>query len=140
VRILATFDESPFSEAIIPVLAKLAALPNAEIDLRSVAVTTAAVDDDAVARRRQELEGYLHRIQSQLPTGPAYRISVDIAMYPMDAAFVLVERAQSERPDVIVMATHGRSGVARMLMGSVADKVVRSGIAPVLLVHPRPER
>jgi nucleotide-binding universal stress UspA family protein len=139
-RILATFDESPFSEATVPVLAKLAALPNVEIYLRSVAVITAAVDASAIGRRKEALDAYLRGIESRLPTGPTYRISVDVAMYPMDAAAVLVERAQSERPDVIVMATHGRSGVARMLMGSVADKVVRSGIAPVLLVHPRPER
>ena len=60
-------------------------------------------------------------------------------MYPMDAATVLVERAQSEHPDMIVMATHGRSGVVRMFIGSTADKVMQAGVAPVLLVHPRPE-
>jgi nucleotide-binding universal stress UspA family protein len=138
-KILATFDESPFSEATIPVLAMLAALPDVEIDLRSVAEITAALDDDAIGKRRQELEAYLNRIASRLPNGPTYRVSTDVAMYPMDAATVLVERAQSEHPDVIVMATHGRSGVVRMFIGSTADKVVQAGVAPVLLVHPRPE-
>lgn len=138
-KILATFDESPFSEAIIPVLTMLAALPDVEIHLHSVAEITAALDDEAIGKRRQELASYLNRIASRLPNGPAYRVGTDVAMYPMDAATVLVERAQSEHPDVIVMATHGRSGVVRMLLGSVADKVVHSGVAPVLLVHPRPE-
>jgi nucleotide-binding universal stress UspA family protein len=139
VKILATFDESSFSEATIPVLAMLAGLPDVEVDLCSVAEVTAAFDDDAISTRRQELESYLSRIATRLPNGPAYRVSTDVAMYPMDAAAVLVERAKSEHPDVIVMATHGRSGVVRMLLGSVADKVVHSGVAPVLLVHPRPE-
>src|SRR5450759_1063287 len=49
-EILATFDESPFSEATIPVLAMLAALPDVEIDLRSVAEITAARDDDAIGK------------------------------------------------------------------------------------------
>ncbi len=138
-KILATFDESPFSEASIPVLTLLAALPDVEIDLCSVAEVTTAFDDDAISKRRQELESYLNRIASRLPNGPACRVSTVVAMYPMDAATILVERARSEHPDMIVMATHGRSGVVRMLLGSVADKVVHAGVAPVLLVHPRPE-
>jgi nucleotide-binding universal stress UspA family protein len=138
-KILATFDESPLSEATIPALAKLAALPNVEVLLRSVLVSTVAIGDDAVAKRTSELEGYLERLAARLPTGPAYRTGVDVAMLPMDAATVLIERARSEHVDLIVMATHGRSGVLRVLLGSVADNIVRSGVAPVLLVRPLPE-
>jgi nucleotide-binding universal stress UspA family protein len=36
------------------------------------------------------------------------------------------------------MATHGRSGLARLALGSVADKVVRGSHVPVLLVRPHP--
>lgn len=39
--------------------------------------------------------------------------------------------------DLIVMATAGRGGVARLMMGSVADKLVRSAPCPVLTMHPR---
>jgi nucleotide-binding universal stress UspA family protein len=138
-KILATFDESPLSEASIAVLTLLAALPDVQIDLCSVAEVTTAFDDDAISKRRQELESYLNRIANRLPSSPACRVSTEVAMYPMDAATVLVERAQSEHPDMIIMATHGRSGVVRMLLGSVADKLVHAGVAPVLLVHPRPE-
>jgi nucleotide-binding universal stress UspA family protein len=130
-KILATFDESPFSEATIPVLTMLAALPSVEIELCSVAEVTPAFDEDAITKRRQELETYLSRIASHLPNS---HFSTDVAMYPMDAATVLIGR--SEKPDLIVMATHGRSGIARLVLGSVADKVVHSGAAPVLLVRP----
>jgi nucleotide-binding universal stress UspA family protein len=139
VKILATFDESPFSEAILPILTMLAALPDVELDLCSVAEITAAFDDDAVSKRRQDLASYLNRIMSRLPAGPTCRVSTEVAMYPMDAATVLVERARSEHSDMIVMATHGRSGVVRMFVGSTADKVLQAGVAPVLLVHPTPE-
>jgi len=38
---------------------------------------------------------------------------------------------------MIVLATHGRSGVRRMLLGSVADKLVRTSDLPVLVTRPR---
>jgi nucleotide-binding universal stress UspA family protein len=43
--------------------------------------------------------------------------------------------AEDQDIDLIVMGTHGRSGVARLLMGSVAEKVVRNARCPVLTVH-----
>jgi hypothetical protein len=39
--------------------------------------------------------------------------------------------------DLIVMATHGRTGLVHVLCGDVAESVLRSGVAPVLLVHPQ---
>lgn len=44
--------------------------------------------------------------------------------------------AEAERASVIVMGTHGRSGLARVLMGSVADRIVRGAPCPVLTVGP----
>jgi hypothetical protein len=64
-KILATFDESAFSEATIPALTTLAALPGGEIALCSVAEVTTAYDDDAIRERTQELEEYLSRIVSR---------------------------------------------------------------------------
>jgi len=49
-------------------------------------------------------------------------------------ADVIVERAKRWRADLIVMGTHGRRGVNRMLMGSDAELVVRNAATPVLLV------
>jgi len=51
-----------------------------------------------------------------------------------DVARSLVQIAKEEHPDVIVMATHGRAGIARWIDGSVTDKVLRSRVAPVLIV------
>jgi nucleotide-binding universal stress UspA family protein len=48
----------------------------------------------------------------------------------------IVDYASANHFDLIAMATHGRGGVARLLLGSVADKVVRSSPVPTLLVHP----
>jgi universal stress protein A len=49
----------------------------------------------------------------------------------------IVERAITTRADLIVMGTHGRSGLAHALMGSVAERVVRHSPCPVLIVPQR---
>jgi nucleotide-binding universal stress UspA family protein len=48
--------------------------------------------------------------------------------------------AEQEGADIIVMATHGRTGLRHMMMGSVAEKVVRLSSIPVLTVKPKPLR
>jgi nucleotide-binding universal stress UspA family protein len=45
--------------------------------------------------------------------------------------------AENESPDLIVMATHGRTGVRRLLLGSVTEKIVRTAPCPVLAVPSR---
>ncbi|MCB0144023.1 MAG: universal stress protein [Caldilineaceae bacterium] len=51
-------------------------------------------------------------------------------------AEAITKYAQSKKVDVIAMATHGRSGLTRLLMGSVAEEVVRTSAIPVLLLRP----
>jgi nucleotide-binding universal stress UspA family protein len=46
----------------------------------------------------------------------------------------IVDCAENERIDLIVMSSHGRSGLSRMLIGSVTDKVLRAASCPVLVV------
>jgi nucleotide-binding universal stress UspA family protein len=58
-----------------------------------------------------------------------------------DPAAEIVRLAREEDADMIVMATHGRSGLLRLLMGSVAEAVIRSAPCPVLTYKtPRPTR
>lgn len=51
-----------------------------------------------------------------------------------DIATTIVEQIAEEHADVVVMGTHGRTGLARALIGSVADRVIRRADVPVLLV------
>jgi nucleotide-binding universal stress UspA family protein len=62
---------------------------------------------------------------------------VQTAVSPAES---IVEHAKTETIDVIVIGTHGRSGFSRVLMGSVAERVVRLAPCPVLTVrHPEHE-
>ena len=52
------------------------------------------------------------------------------------AAAAIIGRAKQIQADIIVIGTHGRSGLPHMLLGSVAEKVVRAASCPVLTIRP----
>ena len=65
-------------------------------------------------------------------------LAVSVALLYGDPAEVLVTQQEigDEKAGLLAMCTHGRSGLARMFLGSVADRVLRGGRLPLLLVHP----
>jgi nucleotide-binding universal stress UspA family protein len=73
----------------------------------------------------------LKHLRSLVPDGSA-TLAVRISASPANA---IVEYARSIHADTIVVGTHGRDGVSRMLMGSVAELVVRHAPCPVLVVR-----
>lgn len=52
------------------------------------------------------------------------------------AAEEIIHRADDEKADLIIMGTHGRKGIDRILFGSVAEKVVKNATQPVLTIRP----
>jgi len=66
------------------------------------------------------------RLRGVLQTGTAYR--------------AIADAAQALKADLIVMGTHGRTGVSHLLVGSVAERVVRTAPCPVLTVNPSKQR
>jgi nucleotide-binding universal stress UspA family protein len=60
---------------------------------------------------------------------------VTTAVQVGNAAAVIIEVAQEQGCDLIVMGTHGRTGVAHLFLGSVAEKVVRTAPCPVLTIR-----
>lgn len=86
----------------------------------------------AVERAEAELRDYLLACAERLP-------GITTSVHPVvadDPATAIIERARAERVDLIAMATHARSGLAHLVVGSVAERVIRSGVAPVLVVRP----
>lgn len=75
---------------------------------------------------------------------PEQQEQLDVVMTTrlgVPAAEILDRLVEEPRIDLVVMATHGRGGVARLVMGSVTDKIVRSAPCPVLTLrqHPLPK-
>lgn len=63
------------------------------------------------------------------------RVAVRHRLLTGDAADAILEAAAEEKADLIVMGTHGRGGLSRMLLGSVAEHVLRRAPCPVLTVR-----
>ena len=71
-----------------------------------------------------------------LPMDEADGITVTLVARAGQAASVIIDQAVESSSDLIVMGTHGRTGFSRLLMGSVAEKVVRQAPCPVLTIPP----
>jgi nucleotide-binding universal stress UspA family protein len=78
---------------------------------------------------RNAVQEQLRQIRSPDPTVP-----VTHRLEEGDVAAAILQVAQESRCDLIVMGTHGRTGLRRLLMGSVAEQVVRKARCPVLTV------
>jgi nucleotide-binding universal stress UspA family protein len=85
-------------------------------------------------RQRQEAEQYLHQVADRLrseSTPVCTRVLFEEQPGP-----AILRLAQELAADLIALETHGRRGLGRMILGSVADKVVRAARLPVLLHRP----
>ena len=85
--------------------------------------------------RRNRIDKFLRRAFSELISQVELQLEADIGI----AHERIVEKAEKEGVDMIVMSTHGRTGLAHMLIGSVTEQVVRHAPCPVLSIHPKPE-
>lgn len=92
----------------------------------------AEVYDAAFEDARRAAREYLETIGNRLA---AEGLKVDWVMRTGDPAGEIVEHGLEGHADLVVMSTHGRSGLGRWVYGSVADRVLRGGTIPVLLVR-----
>ena len=140
-RILVPLDGSELSESALPEVEKLASVSNMEICLiRVVYSPIIGLQSDPLKHQAdvvREAEQYLENLKNQLE---ANGFTVDSwVWYGPNAAEEIINHVKLFGTDLIVMATHGRSGLKHLLMGSVAEKVVHNAIKPVMLVRPNPE-
>jgi len=88
---------------------------------------------ERMGTNKAEAEDYISRIvQKLVKEGIAARGEVVNGR----AAESILDYAEKNNVDLIIMSTHGRSGASRWAFGSVADKVVRSSVIPVLSISP----
>ncbi len=139
-KILVPIDLSESGRAALAEADALASSTNGELTLLHVqSVTELHVMDFAyqeppeqTARVRRAIEEAVSTIAGELQT-PRERVSIELPIG--DATHEIVER--SSRHDLIVMGTHGRTGVSHFLLGSVTERVVRAARCSVLVVKTR---
>ena len=88
--------------------------------------------EEALTREARE---YLAGVAEPLRTGPS-PINVKTDVRVGDPASGIAMAALDKHADLIVMATHGRTGIQRAVLGSVAGTILRTVATPVVLVHP----
>jgi nucleotide-binding universal stress UspA family protein len=144
-RILVTLDGSDLSERALQPAFELAEKFEAQVTLlRVIAVDAMVVASVAgagpqylqlvdmhEARERADSEAYLRAIQAQWrATGVAVATRVAVGAAPE----MIVQVAAQCDAELIVMSTHGRSGLNRFLYGSVAEAVLRGTRLPLMLI------
>jgi nucleotide-binding universal stress UspA family protein len=160
-HILVPLDGSPLGEQILPSALALGACWEAEVTLlrvvEPVAVAVAdpvcapaaAYDPDLPERQQVAAETYLSRIAGRLH-GEDVRLKVHTRVVfeaePAEAICGFLRRhaplpgsmPSTEEPpiDLVALATHGREGLPRLLLGSVADRVLQHTPVPLLLRRP----
>lgn len=144
-KILVPLDGSELSESAIPAALEVARRFGASLVLFRAAVLPehlmvspvplapgaySHLQDEIVTGTREYLDAVKARLSGE-------GVPVDTGLVSGDAASRILEYAETQGIDLIVMCTHGRSGFQRWLFGSVAEKVMRHSTCPVLSVRPR---
>lgn len=154
-RAVVALDGTPEAEQILePAVALAALMPEARVTLmraiHSVFPVTHTPDVPEARKEARHLLGQVQQIQDKLRAeaqayleGVAARLRgrglearAEVVVEDQPAAAILRE-AEAERAGLIAIATHARTGLSRLVLGSVADKVVRGSHVPVLVHHPR---
>jgi len=91
-------------------------------------------DSEYMTRAVPQAQHYLESIARNLRVN-GYKVNIEILSG--DPASAIIELAEKIHPDVIVMSTHGRSGLSRFLFGSVTTKVLSTTAYPVLVIPNR---
>jgi universal stress protein A len=141
-NILCPIDFSDGSREAMHTAAKLAAESDGQVVLVHVwhppyvSSSELSFSDALTTQLRVDAEAQMERCKAELEASGARCASAEVMVgTPWDR---IVERAGRDLTiDLIVIGTHGRTGIKRALLGSVAEKVVRHAPCPVLVVRSR---
>lgn len=138
-HLMVPLDGSPAAEAALPAATLLAGACGARLSLVRAAQWAASAYPNAMPeiylpQVDEELtagaKAYLQRKQAELDGAKVESFIVRGA-----AADSLLEFVEKENVDLIVMTTHARTGIARLALGSIADRMLQA-VAPVMLIRP----
>ena len=140
-RILLAVDRSPRAEAVAAITADTARGARATVRLLHVAPEPSAVHDAqgrVVVYADQETESLSSQGVDYLRTLEVHfsGVQVESVVRFGDPVTQILDEAEDFRADLIVVGTAGRSGIGRVLLGSVAERVFGRATVPVILVRP----
>jgi nucleotide-binding universal stress UspA family protein len=127
-KILVPVDGSKLAECVLP---HVEAIANG---CKAKEVVFARVIEPAypIDAHKKEAEDYLHDLVNRVKCEVT---SVRSEVLVGNTAEKLVDYAQAKGVDLIIIATHGRSGIGRWVWGGIADRILRWGTVPVFMVR-----
>ena len=134
-------DGSELAESSLPYAEELALQMGLNVSLIRVTPTPNlgfpgmepyAYDGQMYVDMERAAEGYLRQKQTELEQRG---LSVESTLKGGHPAAHIIDHAEAIEGSLIVMSTHGRSGVGRWVMGSVADRILRASASPILLIR-----
>jgi nucleotide-binding universal stress UspA family protein len=140
-RVLVPLDGSKVAEQVLPAVIPIVQALDCEITLLRIPVMyisgpfTGAwhlPQDSIFETADQDARAYLQRLASHLKE---QGLAVSTVTWAGAVADRIIEYAEAQDVDLIAMCTHGRTGLARWALGSVADRVLRASGKPILLVR-----
>lgn len=141
--ILVPLDGSTFSEHALPTACLLAQRSGATLRLVHVQTRSLSDKDFTALSDNYELT-YLDQLKERITASGGAPLSIStevlerslLQMVQESLGKFLANHIAATTPDLVVMTTHGRGGLARAWLGSVADALVRQSNAPILLLRP----
>jgi nucleotide-binding universal stress UspA family protein len=145
-KILVCLDGSKLAEQILPYAAEQAARFGSSlvlfqvVSLASIPAPTGiesvpvVVPDNLLAEAEAAAKDYLDGLAPPLRERGLKVQCVTVIGHPAES---IVSYAEENRFDLVAIATHGRSGLRRLVFGSVADYVIRKSGLPILLIKPK---
>lgn len=138
-KVLVPLDGSRTAEHSLVYLDALKRLGDCTVTLLSVADDTeeyhGEASGEAIEREANLLGTYLREVARDVTNH--VHVAVDAKVVRGKPVACMAEEIETSKPDVLVISTHGRSGVSRWRFGSVADKVIRSATCTTLIVGPK---
>ena len=133
-RVVTPLDDSASSEVIVDHAARWARQLGVPLTLLHVAEPPGRGEDEPLPPELQAMMDRLHALAVSLQSEGT---DADWEVIPgWDPALRLVQHLETEPTSLVAMATHGRSGLARLLLGSVTAATVRRAPSPVLTLRP----
>ena len=132
-KILVPLDGSKLAEKILPQVEELVKLSGAEVHLLKVVMSYEVdpkKDKEELEKLSSEAQKYLDQVAARLKKSAIQALAV---VAPGKDAVKICDYASGKKCNLIAMSTHGRSGLSRWALGSVADKVLQCSNVPVML-------
>lgn len=139
-KILVPLDGSKVAEGVLPHAKLLAYSEGAELILLTVGANPAldfvfsdpGLAQNAIQEQEERSQKYIAGVENELKSA-GFKTSTILRVGSV--ADVILGVAEELQVDVIAMSTHGRTGPARLLLGSIAERVVHNSKIPVLLIR-----